>query len=287
MISLFNTWQFNLIVCLISFVIFVQFYKLAVRNAKNDGAATVLLQLIAGISIIILIPLLPFKISSDPKVYLLLLIASVFYALNDRLQTTVRKHLQVSIVTIIFRLSTVFLILIGLLVFKESTTVLKLSGTGLILLANVLIFYKKGSFKLNKYVWLAILATLTTALAVSIDISNSKKFNLAFYIMFTFLLPAIMVFLANKINFSQLKKEFNVKEKKYYLITGIFWSLGVFFSLRSFQLGKITTIAPLQATVVLFNVIVAYFLLGEKKDELKKIAAAILVIVGVYLTVVN
>jgi hypothetical protein len=100
-ISLFNTWQFNLAGYLVFVVLFFQFYKLAVKYATKDGAATILLQLIASASILFLAPLLPLQFPNDPKFYLLLVAASVFYALNNRLQTTARKHLQVSVFSIV------------------------------------------------------------------------------------------------------------------------------------------------------------------------------------------
>ena len=94
-----------------------------------------------------------------------------------------------------------------------------------------------------------------------------------------------MIFFGERIKLSEVIREYEGQDKRYYLITGIAWGLTIFFSLRSFQLGKVTTIVPLQATSVLLNVLIAYFVLGEKRDELKKVVAATLVIVGVILTV--
>lgn len=280
-----NTWQFNLIGYLFGIVIFFQFYKLAVRNAQRDGAATVLLQTIAGISVLCLVPFLPIKFPSDIRVYLLLFLACIFYGLNDRVQTTSRKHLQVSIFSILGQLSTVFLILIGLVIFKEPFVLTKILGVGLILFANIFLFYKKGSLNLNKYAWMGVLATLLLSIALSIDIGISKQFNLPIYIMFTFLIPAVIIFFGERIKLSEIIREIKSPDRKNYLITGIAWGLTVFFSLRSFQFGKVTTIVPLQATSVLLNVLVAYFLFSEKKDGWKKIIAAILVIIGIVLTV--
>jgi uncharacterized membrane protein len=283
--GILNTWQFNLIGYLFGIVIFFQFYKLAVRNAQRDGAATVLLQTIAGVSILCLVPFLPMKFSSDIRVYVLLFLACIFYGLNDRLQTTSRKHLQVSIFSILGQLSTVFLILIGLTIFREPFFLIKVFGAILILFANILLFYKKGTLTLNKYAWMGILATLILSVALSIDIDISKQFNLPIYIMFTFIIPAIIIFFGEKIKLSEVIKEFKSPDIKNYFITGIAWGLTVFFSLRSFQFGKVTTIVPLQAISVLINVLIAYFFFGEKKDEWKKIIAAILVIIGIVLTV--
>ena len=56
---LFSYWQLYIVGYLISVVIFFQYYKLAVKEAKNDGAVTILLQVIAGLSILIFIPFFP------------------------------------------------------------------------------------------------------------------------------------------------------------------------------------------------------------------------------------
>lgn len=281
-----NTWQFNLLGYLVSVVAFYQFYKLAIKNVIRDGAATITLQLLAGISVLFLAPFFTMKFPSDPKYYLLLAGACVFYALNDRLQTTARKYLQVSVFTIINQLSTVFLFVYGLTFFREPFVFGKFAGVLLILVANILLRYTKGKIEINKYVVIAVVATLAFATAMSIDIDISKVFNLPFYIMLTLVIPAIFIFVADKIKIVEIVKEINGNNRKYYLLTGLFWALAIFFSLRSFQLGDITTIVPLQASSVILNVLVAYFALGERKDGLKKIMASILVVVGVYLTVI-
>lgn len=285
MIDIINTWQFNIICYLVGIVIFFQFYKLAVNNAKKDGAATILLQLIGGFSVLSLFPFFPIKFPSDIRVYLLLFLASIFYGLNDRLETTSRKHLEVSVFSILGQLSTVFLILVGLVVFQESFTLTKILGASLILLANFFLFYEKGSLKLNKYVLIGVLAKLLFTVAVSVDIGISGQFNLPFYIMFTFLVPAMYIFFGERIKLTEIIYEYKSISKKYYIITGVAWGLLSFFYLRSFQFGKVTTIVPIQATSVLINVLVAYFFLKEKDNSFKKIFSSILAIIGIILTV--
>lgn len=283
--DILNSWQFNVIGYIVTVVIFFQFYKLAVRNAQRDGAATVLLQTIASVAVLFLVPLLPITFPTDIRVYLLLIGACVFYGLNDRLQTTSRKHLEVSVFSMVSQLSNVFLILIGLTVFREPVVMLKLLGAGLILLGNVFLFYKRGKIELNKYVWIGVLATFIFAVAISIDIGISKQFNLPFYIMLTLFIPASMIFFSERIKLSEVVREYKGNDRKYYLITGIAWAFLIFFSLRSFQFGKVTTVVPLQATSVLLNVIIAYLFFGEKKDRLKKLISAIIIVLGVCFTV--
>jgi drug/metabolite transporter (DMT)-like permease len=285
--NLFNLWQFYVVGFLISVVIFFQYYKLAVKGAKNDGAATILLQVIAGSTILIFAPFFPAKFPTEIKFYIILFIASIFYALNDRLQVTARKHLEVSVYSILNMLKTFFMFAFGLLFFKEDLVIIKILGALLILFGNGLLFYKKGKFKFNKYAIMSIIATFVFAIAMSIDIGISKEFNLPIYISLTLLIPAIILFLFGKQKFSDIIIEYSSISKKYYFITGIFWGLTVLFTLRAYQLSDVTTIAPILATSVLFNVAIAYVFHGEKENFIKKIIVAMLVLFGAYLILIS
>ncbi len=285
--NIFNTWQFYLIGYIILVVLFNQFYKLAVRHAKRDGAATILLQTIGGLSILILTPLFVIKFPTDWKVYALLALACIFYALNDRIQTTVRKNMDVSIYTIINRLSSVFLIIFGLTIFKEPVVAGKIIGAILILLANVILRFSRKKIIFNRYITLAALSNLALAIALSIDVNISKNFNLPVYIMFTLILPMAMIKLTEKIPFKDVLTEFSGADKKYYFITGIVWGLLIVFMIRAYQLSSFSLITPLAATSVLINVLIATLFFGEKQDILKKIIAALISVVGVYFTVLK
>jgi drug/metabolite transporter (DMT)-like permease len=283
--DLFNTWQFNLCGYIVFAVLFNQFYKFAVRKAIKDGAATIALQSIAGLSALLLMPFFKVTFPTDWRIYLLLAIACIFYALNDRAQTTIRKNMEVSIYTIINQLTSVFLIIIGLTVFREPVVFGKIVGAVLILFANIMLRYSGGKFQLNKYIILAAFANLALASALSIDVGISKQFNLPFYIMFTLIVPTLMIKTAEKIKVSDILLELKREDKKYFFLTGICWSLLIFFMIRAYQMGSFTLITPLSATTVLLNVLIATIFFSERKDIFKKIIAAFIVICGVYFTV--
>ena len=54
--DILNSWQFNLILSTIFVVLFTQFFKLASKKQKSNGAVTSLVQLIGGLSILLLVP---------------------------------------------------------------------------------------------------------------------------------------------------------------------------------------------------------------------------------------
>lgn len=264
-------------------VTFNQFYKIVLKSSKGDGSLTVLLQFIATISVLLLSPFLKFKFPTDWKVYLFLGIACIFYAISDRMNTTVRRGIEASTYSIIKQLSTVFMILAGLLFFKESVILKKIIGAALIILSNILVFYKKGSQKVNKYVFLAIISNIAFSIALFLDVNISNNFNLAFYVALTLIVPALFITIGERVKLSNVVKIFKSGNKPAILVTGICWGWMLFVQLRAYQLGPVTSVAPLCALTVIVNVIVGYLFLKERDSLLKKVIAAIIIVISVFL----
>ena len=276
-------WFLFVALYIILAVAFTQFYKIVLNTSKSDGTLTVLLQFIAGLSALLLSPFFKFTFPTDWKVYLLLGIACIFYALSDRMNTTVRSGIEASTFSIIKQLSTVFMILAGLLFFKEQFVWKKIIGAGLIIFSNILIFYKKGKQKLDKYVLLGILSNIIYSVALFLDVNISDSFNLAFYVALTLLVPALFITVAERVKLSNIKKEFKNGNKKAILITGFCWGTMIVLQLRAYQLGEATSVAPLCALTVIGNVLVGYLFLKERANLLKKLVAAFLIIISVFL----
>ena len=276
-------WFIWLIIYLILGVIFDQSYKITTKKMTNSGALTVLLEFIACISIIVFIPFFEMKFPSDIRVYVSLGLSVIFYALSDRLNTTVRNGIEASTFSIIRQLSNVFLIFAGFIFFKEPFVINKFIGAILIILSNILIFYQRGDKKLNKYVLLGILSNIFYTIAMFLDLNNSDKFNLPFYVLITLGVPIILISIAEKIKFSDIKNEFVNGNKKAIIITAVTWSTCIIAQLRAYQLGEVSIVSPLSSLTVILNVFVGYLFLKEKDNMVKKVIAAILIVLGIIL----
>jgi len=278
-----NNWIFYIVLYLVFAVLYNQTFKINTRNMKKAGALTVLIEGLAGLIILIFMPLLEIKFPSDLKVYIFLGIAIIFYAIYDRLATSVRRGIEASTYSIIKQLSTVFMIIAGLVFFKEPFILNKVIGAFLIVISNVLVFYKKDNFKLDKYVLLGIGANIFYTAALFIDVNLSDSFNLPFYVATTLIVPALLIALFERIKPKDIINEFKNGNKIAIVATAVSWGVMIFFQLRAYQLGKVTVVAPLCSLTVILNVIVAYLFLGEKSSLLKKIIASILIIISVLL----
>ncbi len=278
-----NTWWFNIVLYLILYIVFTQSYKIATRSSKNDGALTVLLQFIGGLIVLIFIPLFKIQFPNNYITWIFLGIACIFYAITDRVNTTARRGLDVSTYSVLGQLSTVFLIIWGIIFFKEAVILKKLLGALLIIIGNIIVLYKKGKFEFNKYVIYSLLGNLAMSIGLSVDVGISDKFNMPIYVALTLIVPSLLIFLFDRIKIKDIKNEFKDGNKKSIFLVGCSWGVMIITMLRAYQFGSVTTIAPIASITTILNVFVAYFLLKEKNSLLKKVLAALIVIIGIIL----
>ncbi len=278
-----NNWLLYVILYLVLATAFTQFYKVATKTMKKTGALTVLLQLTAGLTALLLCPFFEFKFSTNISVYIMLGIAIIFYTISDRMNTTVRSGIEASTFSIIHQLSTTFMIFAGLMFFREEFILTKFIGAILIIVSNIFIFYEKGKFKFNKYIILGVLANLSFSIALFLDVNISENFTLPIYVASTLIIPALLIMVFEKIKPSEIRNEFINGNKKAILITALCWGTSIISQLRAYQLQNVTIVAPLCALTVILNVVVGYLFLKEKENLLRKIIAAILIIISIIL----
>lgn len=281
--DILNNWLVYVMLYLILATAFTQFFKVTTKTLKKAGALTILLQMMAGITALILCPFFEFKFPTDINVYIMLGLSIIFYAITDRINTTVRSGIEASTFSMLKQLSTTFMIFAGLIFFKEEFILTKFIGAMLIIFSNVLIFYKKGKFEFNKYILLGVLANIAFTVALFLDVNISEGFNLPIYVALTLIIPALLIMIFERIKPSEIKNELVNGNKKAIFITALSWGIMIVSQLRAYQLGNVTIVAPLCALTVILNVIVGYLFLNEKDNLLRKIISAIIIIISIIL----
>lgn len=281
--EILNNWIFWVIIYLISAIFFAQLFKKANQNMKNAGSMTVLLELFTALFALILSVLFEFKVSSNPKVYLTLLGVTIIYAATDRLNIEARYGLQPSVFSMLKQLSTVFLIIFSFLFLKEQPTIYRITGGIIILTANLLLSYNKGKFELNKYFIMSIFSNILFAVAMLININISDEFNLGIYTVITVFIPSITISILGKHKVKDLKEEFNLYNRKQFVISAFCWSVMLISSVRAYQLGNVSVIAPLFSLTSIINSIYEYFLTKDKNILIKNLIMGILILIGVIL----
>ena len=281
--TIVNNWILYVMLYLIVKTVFIQFYKMATKKIQKTGALTVLLDMIGGLTALVLCPFFEIRFPTDIRIYIILAISIICYTVKDRLDTKVMSGIEASTFNILQQLSTTFMVFAGLIVFKEEFILAKFIGAMLIIFSNILVFYQKGKFEINKYVLLGIMANLIYTVALFLDVNISEHFNLPMYAAITLTIPAILIMVFERIKPSEIKSEFANGNKRAILITAVTSPITIITSLRAYQLGNVTIVAPLCALSVILNVIVGYLFLKEKDNLLRKIISAILIIISIIL----
>ncbi len=278
-----SDWKFYVILYIVFTILFNQNYKICTKYMKSSVSLTILLELIASIVCIVLIPLFKFRFSKNISVYIFIFIAIIFYTLHNRLSTVSRSGLESSTYIIIKQLPSVFMILIGILFFKEPFIITKIIGAFLIIFSNILIFYKKGSFKIDKYVLLGIIANICMSIGMIIDVNYSNEFNIAIYVFFIIFVPVIIMFLVERVRLKDIILEYQYQDKLSLFITGICFSLMMVVKIKSYNLGNASVVAPISSLSVILSIIFGFLFLNEKNNLIKKIIASVFILLGVFL----
>lgn len=281
--KLLESWEIWVIVYLVSAIIFSQAFRVSKKQMKNVGRMTVLLELCTAFFAIFFIPFFKITFPLDLTIYATLFLVTIIYAATDRLNIEARYGLEPSTFSMLKQLSTVFMILFGLLFFKEEFVLIKILGAFLIVFANLFLAFEKGKFRFNKYFIISFLSNFLFALAMLINVNISDSFNLAFYTILTVSIPALFICLFGRYSLQSLQEEFSFYDKKYFFLSSFSWCIMLISSVRAYQLGNVTVVAPLFALTSILNAIVEYCRIPNKSRFLRKLVAGILIIIGVLL----
>lgn len=250
---------------------------------KKAGSLTILLEVFTALFALLFIPFFEIKFATEPSIYITLFIVTIIYAATDRLNIESRYGLDPSTFSMLKQLSTVFMIIFGLIFLQEELIINKIVGAIIIIFANIILAFEKGKLKINKYFIMSFISNFLFAIAMLINVNISDYFNLAFYTILTVGIPAIYIFIFGRHTVKDLKKEFKLYNKKDFLISAFTWCLMLISSVKAYQIGSVMIVAPLFALTSIINAIIEFLFNKNKQKLVQKLIAAILLIIGVIL----
>lgn len=281
--NILTNWLFWTILYLVSAVVFAQLFKNVNRNMKNPTALTILLELFTAIFSLLFVWLFEFKFPTNLSPYLILLVVIIIYAITDRLNIEARYGLEPSTFSMMKQLSTVFIIIFGVILLKEKIVINKIVGASLIICANVLLAFNKGKFKINKYFIMSIFSNILFAIAMMININISNNFNIAIYTFITVFFPSLFLLIFTRTKLKNLKEEFSLYNKPKFLIVACSWCLMLISSVKAYEYGSVVIVASFLALTSILNSIVELIISHNKKEFFKKLVISILIIIGIIL----
>ena len=280
-------------VSLVTKLVYDQAIAKASKRTENDGALTVLMQVIAGFTVLLCTPLDTIRFVTDWKIWIALTIACVFYAINDRIITPIRRELPVLHVSVLNEMTSVFLVLIGLLFFREPFSLYKITAMAMIIGGNIMILYERPTGdqlgnterrRRRRTIGFGILARIAMSIALSIDIDISTNYNLAHYVALSLIIPSLLILIFDR---SIKLRDFKVLVLeggwKTIVIAGVALGFQTYTMLKAYQLGDILTVAPLLALSILANALYEWVVKKETKKWKIKLAVSVMMVIATYL----
>ncbi len=211
-----------------------------------------------------------------------LVIMTIGYLLGTIFTFKALKLVDASVYRIISGNKTVISIFLSVLIFSTSLNIYQAFGISLILLATLVVHFKdKSSFKFNQGFVFSILAALSYGVATANDAFLVKHVEVYMYTAIAFILPA----LATIVFFPKDSLEI-VKAPKSYLNKSSIISF-VLYAISAITFYGALNVATNTNLVIGFaqlssitTVVLAFLILKEKSNMIRKIIAAILGVSG-------
>jgi len=165
----------------------------------------------------------------------------------------------------------------SIIILGEELTLKKAIGA-LIILGGVLLVNLDKKLTVNKYAVFAILISSALSIAGVLDKLASPHFPLFFYAMVIWILPLAYIGIpAKKSHITTAAKEGSWKIP----LLASLNALSLVFFVRALQLGQVSNVIPVMATVSVATVIGGVVLLGERRAWQIKLLAGLLATIGV------
>lgn len=216
------------------------------------------------------------------KIIFLTLLAFLLWGGYERLHFYVRKQIEASVTTILSRLGPVVTFIASIILLNESLSFRKVIGAGLIILGNLLMVWKNQVFtgKL-KYLGLALLVYSLMGLGWTVDKIISPSYPSSIYTFMIWFFPILIIVLPG-VSLKELGREWEIAGWKVVLIA-LFNVLSYFFLIRAFALEEASKVIMVFSTESIFVVLAGIMFLKERTHIPRKILAATIAIVGVFL----
>jgi drug/metabolite transporter (DMT)-like permease len=284
------TW-FHFTIASIFFLASYYFFSKKLFKEENEvdprfyGAC---LQFVTGLLALPFALINGFNFNVTPVSIGLLVTTALAYTIGPSLYYIGLKHVDLSETTVLDASGIFWSLAFGGYLLNESFTQEKIVGSALILIAIVIVTYKKGKklFAMSKYEAFILTSPIFYALGATLDNKLVTFSNAASYLAISFMTAGVSMFIFNAHRLKSVGLT-SIKNKKFIktvFLNAIFVSLTYFFVLRAYELGgEVSRMYPIQQTESVLVPLIAIVLLKERKRLPQKIVAAVIAFIGLLL----
>lgn len=224
------------------------------------------------------------QFSRNIDAWIILLIICVLIVIHNWLFFAATKYIEPSIQSTVNRFRLIWIFLVGVLIFSEATSPMKLIGTVLTISAGIVLISKyRTGMKLRGIIFM-IICTLISTLVVASYKPLMTEFNGIALGFLVFLFPAVIIFIALPDRFNRIVNLYrNNNGKKWLILSGVCGGLGNLAVMIAFQTGELSRVVVVTESFLFLTLIGEAIILKERSNLKLKVLAVILSVIGAIL----
>ena len=213
------------------------------------------------------------------------LVAGAILALSNLLLIEGLAHIEVSLGAMIYRLNTIGVVLLSVLLLQEELGILQLTGIGCGIVAVLLLAHRPEKATGNQiqgwFIWLVVVASILRAIYAVVSKAGLNQGADAD----TMLLIAACCWIVGGYSYARLREgRFRITPKKavYSLISGVLVYLIVYFLIAAMMRGQASVVIPI-ANLSFVAALMISVAMGMERLSIKKLAAVTCAVASIWL----
>lgn len=215
--------------------------------------------------------------------FLYFVLSAVLWGIGTIFLFKAMKEIEASEVTIIVSLRIIVIMMGSVIFLQQSLDVFKILGAIIVFIAIVFVANIKKGVKFSRGITYALIVTFFYGTAPVVDAHVLRSFDVFSYLT----VVNVLIFFVLIVIFPKTVLKWREYTRADFLLKlvplALLSSSQAYAYLFAVQRGPLLQIAPINQTQVIVTVLFAAVLLGERDNLIKKLIAALLVVVGVYL----
>lgn len=251
-------------------------YSILVRIFLKDGGDAQIFALLSDLAVaVVMLALLPFDrlfVALGLRDVGLIVVASGLYAASSLLFFWGRQLEEVSKVSLVRQLVTIWIFLGGVLVLGEPFSIAKGLGVLLIIGGAVLAVWEGSGFGLSRGLGLVLAGTLTASTSSLIGKTIVEEtLSPTLYLGLISALAALWLFIGLPNRIERIAKEWRFHWSRVLIVGGVL-GVTVFLLFKAYQIGQASRVGPVYGFSLVLSVLGGILLLGEREHVRLKVA---------------
>jgi drug/metabolite transporter (DMT)-like permease len=280
------SWQLLLTIGIFTASITTILEKILIDKGKNDVVAySIVFQFISGILIGIYAIFRGFEIPNIPLSMVDNLIFMFFiFAFGVVFVFKALKYTEASTESVLMSSRSLWTIIFAIIFLNEKFSLSQVAGSILIIFSVGLISMNSFKFKLGKGEIYTLLAAICFGVGFVNDAILLKDWNVPTYLCISFIGTGLAIALIHPKSFRNMKNFVRQGSLNRIIVISLIYSVSVIAVYQAYTLGKnAAQLAGLYEMAVILTVVLATIFLKERSNLPKKLIAAVVSVVGVFL----